>query len=157
MSFQGKYQESITAKIDSAHGLVTPVANMTRSISSVYDSATTYFTASTTITGAGDEYDLAGALTDDLGDTVQFKEVHLVHFKNNSTAAAGNNMILGSASTHIPIFKTNTDSISMEPQASFTILDDTGIAVTGGSADTINIWGTAGDAYELVVVGRRTA
>ncbi len=157
MSFVGSYKETITAKIDSAHGLVTPLANMTRNVNSNFSSATTYFTSSTTITGAGNEYDLSGSLTDDLGDTVIFKEVHCVHFRNTSTLDSGSNMTLGSATTHIPIFKTNTDSMTIKPQASFTILDDTGIAVTATTADTINIWGTTGDAYELVVIGRRIA
>ncbi len=157
MSFVGKYLERINCKIDSAHGLVTPEADMQRNVNSNFSSATTYFTSSTTITGAGDEYDLSGSLEDDLGDVVIFKEVHLVHFRNTSTLDSGSNMTLGSATTHIPLFKTSADSITIKPQASFTILDDTGIAVTATTADTINVWGTTGDAYELVIVGRRIA
>ncbi len=156
MSFTGSFREVIKAKIDSAHGLVTPTADMTRNTTSSYDSATTYFTADTTLTGASDSYDLAGSLTDDLGDVIVFKEVHLIHFKNQSAVASARNMIVGSALTHIPLFKASAHAMIVPPQCSFTVLNDTGIPVTAGTADTINIFGTSGDAYELVIIGRRT-
>ena len=155
MSFTGTGQINIRAKIDSAHGLVTPEADMTRKISSAFASDNTYFTADTDITTPGNAYDLSGSLEDDLGDTVIFKEIHLLHFKNDSTVASANNMIIGSATTHIPIFKNSAHAMTIKPQSSFTLMDDTGIPVTAGTADTLNIWGANGQAYELVIIGRR--
>ena len=157
MSFSGTYSENIRATIDSAHGLVTSEAPLTKAIKSSFASANAYFSKASALSSVTASFDFRGSLEDDLGDTITLQKVYLVHFKNASTVASGSSMVVGSATTHIPLFKASANAITVTPQRSFTILDDTGISVTAATADTINIFGTSGDDYELVVIGRRTA
>ncbi len=157
MSFEGTYSEGIRAKIDSAHGLVTPEAVLSRTLKSKFASANVFYTKQSTLVASAASFDLRGSLEDDLGDVMTLQKVYLLHFKNTSTVASGHSMILGSATTHIPLFKASAHAITLTPTRSFTVLADTGIAVTAGTADTINVFGATGDAYEIVVIGRRTA
>ena len=155
MSFEGSLRINIAAKIDSAHGLVTPEANMAERVSATFDSANCYYTDSSDISGNGNSWDLVGSLEEDLGDTVQFAKVYAVYFKNDGTVASANNMLLGSATNHIPMFTNSADSIIIPPQASLTYEYPTGITVTATTADTLYVGGTAGMPYELAVIGRR--
>ena len=151
MAFSGRYQREINLLKSSAHGLVTPVAQLQRQLRDTLTSATNYFTRQTSITASADSYDLRGSLEDELGDAVAFDKVHLIHFKNTSTVAAGADMIFGSAANTIPLFNATTAGMIIPPQASFTYHNEAGLSTTAGTGDLVYISGATGDGYELII------
>ena len=134
--------------ITSAHGQVTPKADLPVLLTGSYDSATSVYQTTGTITGGADTIDLQGSLLDDLGDPVSFQKVHMVHYRNRSSS--GSNIVFRSA---FPILGDSADTITLAPQAYNTYIDETGIAVTAGSGDKIYITGTTGKTYDVIIVG----
>jgi hypothetical protein len=135
--------------LTSAHGNVTPSAALNTRETGTYGSATGMWQTSGTITGGSDSYDLRGSLIDDLGDPVSFSHLNMIHVKNYA-----------SASTFIrvqsPIFLTdNTEELWLTPGAHVTLVDETGLALTDTSIDTVVIVGTTGDQYDIAVVGKK--
>jgi hypothetical protein len=96
----------------------------------------------------GDSIDLVGSLVDDLGDTVQFKKVHLVHFRN---ASSGSSNVTFNPT--FPILGTSAQTIVLQPLGYATFTDESGVAITASSADKINITGTAGLDYDVIIAG----
>lgn len=116
------------------------------------DACDSVYTVSGTVAGGGsDSYDLAGALTNPLGQAVTFAEVMAVFVRCN-TAAAG--FTVGGA-TNILMLAAG-DVVNLNDGAYFLWVNEVGIAVGAAASDLITITGTAGDTYDLIVIGSTT-
>ena len=135
----------------SAHGQVTPKAVLDISLRGSYDSATSVYQITDTITGGADTIDLVGSLIDDLSDPVTFQKVHMLHYRSSSASndlmTFTNNFAAGSE---------GPDDVRLKANAYSTFVDESGLAISGG-ADTITVTGTTGDEYQVIVVGRKPA
>ena len=109
------------------------------------------FTVTGTITDLSNDYDLAGALTDPLGNVVTFAKVMAVFVINNDAVTS---LTVGGAN-NIPMLGSG-DVMNVGPGAYFQYIDETGITVTGGTGDLITISGTNDDTFDLVIIGSST-
>lgn len=104
-----------------------------------------------------DTIDLAGALTDPFGAALTFARIKLVMV----IAATGNtnNVVLTRpASNGVPIFSAAGDACSVRPGGVFlwACTDATGVAVTAGTGDLLDIVNSAGGTsvtYDVVIIG----
>jgi hypothetical protein len=114
-----------------------------------------------TITASSNEdLDFAGSLTDNFGQTITMARIKGYCFKAASTNT-NNVVITRPASNGVPIFVAASDAISLTPGESTcrVIPSATGIAVTAGTGDLINVSNSgAGTSvtYDVVVVGSST-
>ena len=106
------------------------------------------FSVSGTIAGGTDDYDLAGSLTNPLGQAVTFAKVMAVFVRNN-----GSNVMKVGGANNIPMFDAVGDEISLAANAYFLYVDQTGITVTGATGDLITVTGTNDDTYDIIVIG----
>ena len=134
----------INTTITSAHGSVTPSASMALALRADFDSATSTYQISDTITGSSDTIDLMGGLLDDLSDSATFKKVHLLHY--NSTSASSNAMVFSDNFSF-------TSAVSLVGGAHATYINETGLPITATTNDVITVTGTAGSPYDVVVIG----
>lgn len=105
---------------------------------------------------ATDALDLAGVLTDALGNALTFTKIKMIAIQ----AAAGNtgNITLGGGTSACnTMFGANTDKVVIKPDGVFVIAapDANGYAVTAGTADLINIVNlvAAQVSYDIVIIG----
>lgn len=134
----------INTTITSAHGNVTPTASLPISLRNDFDSATGTYQISDTITGGSNALDLIGSLVDDLGDSLVFDKVHLIHV--HSTSASSNAIVV--TTTFAGFVAGN-----LPGGGHITWASETGTTLTGGSGDIINIVGDNGTPYDIVVIG----
>lgn len=132
----------------SAHGLTIPESKIALNIDASYDSATSVYQISDTITGGVDVIDLIGSLVDDLGDPVTFKKAHMVFFRNTSSSGAN----ITFAPT-FPMLAGTNEVVTLAPGAYNTYVDELGVAITAGTGDTITVTGNTGKTYDVIVVG----
>ena len=108
---------------------------------------------------ASEELDLAGGLTDALGDTVTLTEVKTLVIR--ASESNGANIVVGGSATNSmsSIFGDPTDKIVLKPGALIALSAGTvgaGYAVTAGTGDLLKIENTDGAAsasYDIIVVG----
>lgn len=101
-----------------------------------------------TLGGSADSLDVAGGVTNRLNETKTFIEIKVLDIKAASTntgditVGGGSNALLAA----LPV---------MKPGAHFTFTwkDATGLAVTAGTGDLIQVAGTSGDKYEILIAG----
>ena len=134
--------------ITSAQGLTTPESKLALNIDAAYDSATSIYQTSDTITGGSDVIDLKGSLVDDLGDLVTFEKVHMVFFRNTSSSGAN----ITFAPT-FPMLAGTNEVVTLAPGAYNTYVDELGVQITAGTGDTITVTGNNGKTYDVIVVG----
>ena len=119
------------------------------------------YTVTNTLSASGTaNIDLAGSITDGLGNTsVAFARVKAIYV---SAAAANTNdvQVTRPASNGVPWLMAAGDGIALRPGAAFTwasgSADATGVAVTGGTGDLItftNSAGTTSVTYTVVILG----
>ena len=109
------------------------------------------YTETGTISGGSNDIDLAGTLTDPLGNAVTFAKVMAVYIINNSTT---NSITVGGAN-NIPMLGSG-DVMNLGLGAYNQWINEVGIAVTAGTGDLITITGTNGETYDVVVIGSST-
>ena len=117
------------------------------------------YQATRTFGGSPDDLDLAGGVTDPLGNTITLTSAIAVLIENLSTA---NTLTIGDAASNPITSLLNADgTITLRPAtatgASWVLLvapDATGWAIAAGSADVLRVSGTSGQQYRIVVVGR---
>ena len=109
------------------------------------------FSVTGTISGGANSYDLAGSLTDPLGNAVTFAKVMAVFVINNSTT---DSLTVGGAN-NIPMLGSG-DVMNVALGAYMQYIDETGITVTAGTGDLITITGTNGETFDLVIIGSST-
>ena len=104
------------------------------------------------ISGTENAIDLVGALTNPLGITVQFAKIMAIFFRNN---AAANGMSIGGNANSVELCVDKaSDKIAVAKDSYILYINENGITVTGGSTDILQINGTAGDEYDLIVIGK---
>lgn len=101
-----------------------------------------------TLGGSADSLDLAGGVTNRLGSTKTFIKLKLIDIKADSTNAA--NITVGGGSNAVI-----TALPALTPGAHVTIAwpDAAGLTVTAGTGDLLQVSGTSGDKYTVVIGG----
>jgi hypothetical protein len=101
-----------------------------------------------TLGGAADSLDLAGGVTNRLGSTKTFIKLKSLGIKAASTNV-GNLTVGGGSNAVISALP------AMTPGAHYELVwpDAAGLAVTASTADILQVSGTSGDKYEIVVAG----
>jgi len=117
---------------------------------------TVFHDTRTLTTGASENLDLAGSLTDGFGSTITFAIVKAIFIYNKSTARI---LTVGGAASNqfINWVGDTTDVIKIRP-GGFVLLvtpDATGYAVTAGTGDLLKILNDAGSScdYDIVILG----
>tara|TARA_Y100000310_G_scaffold345430_1_gene464863 strand:- start:1236 stop:1745 length:510 start_codon:yes stop_codon:yes gene_type:complete len=123
------------------------------------DQADLLFTDTRTISASSnDDLDLAGGLTDPLGDTLTFVRIKAMFI----SAAAGNtnNVLVGGAGANdfINWVGNSSDIIVVMPGGGFFLFapDATAYAVTAGTGDILRVANSAGGStvdYDIVLIG----
>lgn len=110
----------------------------------------------TVTTGATDSLDVAGSLTDAFGATITMARIKAILIR----AASGNTtdlQLTRPASNGVPLFAAASDAIVIRPGGCllWCAPDATGIAVTAGTGDLINVVNGSGASatYDIVIVG----
>ncbi len=111
----------------------------------------------TVAASSNEDLDLAGALTNAVGDTITFTKVKAVIIK----AAAGNTnnvQVTRPASNGVPLFMAAGDGIALTPGAVFVAVfpDANGVAVTADTGDLINVANSSsgsGVTYDVIIIG----
>jgi hypothetical protein len=111
-----------------------------------------------TIAASGtDTIDLAGSLTDAFGAALTFARIKAVFV----VAAAGNSNnvnVVRPASNGVPLFLAAGDGVAVRPGGMFSWVcgDATGVAVTAGTGDLLDIVNSAGGtsvSYDVAIIG----
>ena len=147
----------------------TPTYPFASSFSAAYQSGTgagqvdRVYTATGTLAGsATTNIDLAGSITDALGNTsISFARIKSVQVIAAAANASGNNLqVTRPASNGVALFIAAGDGIELRPGAAFSwatgMADATGVAVTGGTGDLITLTNSAGTntiSYTVVITG----
>ncbi len=108
---------------------------------------------------ANEDLDLAGVLTDRLGNTITFARVKGLYIA--ASAANTNNVVVGAAaSNQWATLLNTTGTLQIKPGAAFLYrtgaLDATGHTVTAGTGDLLRITnGGAGTSvtYDIIIIG----
>ena len=98
-------------------------------------------------------YDLAGGITNVFGQTITMVGVIAVFLKNSGAAA----MTMGNHANAVQLFfGATTHTAIVQPGQFLFVTNDnaTDWPVTAGTGDTLQIAGTNGDSYDLIVIGR---
>ena len=120
------------------------------------DSATSYISLQSAISVGGvNIIDLYGSREDNLGNASLFSKVGLFFLKNNSPLATGSKMVLGGHAQNIG-FLAASDNITLFPQDVNLYAGTSGVSMSAGVDDIVQITGTAGDQFQLIVFGKRT-
>lgn len=120
------------------------------------DQANQVFSDTRTLSsGANEELDLSGVLTNAVGESVTFTKVKLILIRNKGTT----HLSVGGAASNgfVSLFGDATDIINVRAGGVFllTAPDATGLAAAGGTADKFKILNSAGASidYDIVIVG----
>lgn len=111
----------------------------------------TRYCAIRTLGGATETLDLAGVLTDEFGDTITFAAIKAIAVYNSDDAAITIDTTISNGWT-----AALNGVITLAPGALLLLVDPsaTGWAVTAGTGDLIEIGGTTGKTYEIVIFGK---
>ena len=107
-----------------------------------------------TIAGGANDYDVRGGIVDALGQTVTMVEVCLIALKNNGVA----NMIIGNdAAAFVAFFGAAAHTVTVAPGGFFMIwnLNDPAWVPVAGTGDVLQVAGTNGDTFHLIIGGRQ--
>lgn len=119
------------------------------------DQADEMYHAERTLGGSPDDIDLAGSLTNALGQTITFVDVVMVFIKN---AAANSALTIGAAAANpVALWFGDAASDTEEVQDdgwTFHHAPKTGWPVTTGTADILRVAGTSGNKYKIIIIGR---
>ncbi|GAA1026832.1 hypothetical protein GCM10009557_05930 [Virgisporangium ochraceum] len=164
MALTSKISVSLVAALTGTADLTTPSAPLSLTDTIRLASGTgsgqadRIFSDTRTIAASGNEdLDLAGVLADALGATLTFARIKVLYV----AAAAGNtnNVVVSRpASNGVPIFSAASDAISVRPGGMllWACSDATGVAVTAGTGDLINIANSSSGSsvtYDVVIIG----
>lgn len=118
------------------------------------DQANMYFSDQRAIGAVPDDLDLYGGLTDAYGATINFAVIKGI-IVYAASANSGNITIGGDAAAFVNWVSNATDSIVIKPGGMFAIVDPSagGYAVTNTTADVLQINGTNGDVYDIILIG----
>lgn len=108
------------------------------------------YTETWTMAGGSVDIDLAGSLTDPLGNVVVFVKVMAIYIINN-----GDNAMTVGGTNNIPMLGSG-DIMNLAAGAYNMMTDPTGITVTPATGDLITVSGTDGDTFDVVLIGSST-
>jgi hypothetical protein len=148
MSLTNTLSLILNSSLTGTVGAAAVTAKINEAVTETLTGTDSVYTVTAELTGTSDSYDLAGTLTDPLGNAVTFDTVEVLYIKNNGE----NNMTIGGAN-HLPILADGSDRITLPPEAYLYLVNAAGYSVTGGTGDLIIINGTEGDEYDLIVIG----
>jgi hypothetical protein len=107
---------------------------------------------------ATEDIDLAGGLTDALGQVLTFTKLRAIVVRAASTNT--NNVVLGGASSNAlaTVFGATTHTLTIRPGGAVALIapDATGYAVTATTADLLRVANSAGGSavsYDIVLLG----
>ena len=103
-----------------------------------------------TLGGSSDSLDLAGGLTNRIGEAASFATVRLVYLRADADNAA--DLTVGGGSNP---WDTAFDTLTVQPGQEILLktTDATGWTVTAGTGDLLQVAGTSGDSYEIYLAG----
>lgn len=154
-----KVQMAITAGksvgLDNPVDALREVFSQALAVGTSSDQIDEMYHAERTIGGAPDDLDLAGGLTDALGQVITFAEivaVLIVHSGGTADITIGNAAANGAtlwfgALTHTEVLEAEGWTFHMAP-------NDGAWPITAGTADILRVNGTNGDTYKIVILGR---
>ncbi|HVJ72044.1 MAG TPA: hypothetical protein VM531_11165 [Sphingomicrobium sp.] len=109
----------------------------------------------TLTTGASEDLDVSGSLTNLFGTSLVFTKIKAIAIQ--SLAANTTNLTVSRPANGLPFLSAVGDALVLTPGGIFVFVDPSaaGVAVTGGSADLINVANAAGASasYDVVIVG----
>jgi hypothetical protein len=110
-------------------------------------------------TGANEDLDFAGILTNAFGQTVTLVKLKLLIFIAGSTNTT--NLTIGPKSSNgLPFLAGTTPTFVLKPKGVFLLFDPSlaGITVTAGTGDLINVLNSAGATatYRVIAVGTKS-
>lgn len=122
-----------------------------------YDQADLVFFDSRTLGGSSENLDLVGGFNDAFGSAVSPAKIKLVVIANKSQSLT---LTAKSAASNgwTGMFGGSTDAVSIGKASSqaygyLVWVAPQGVAITAGTGDSITISGTAGQSYDIMVVG----
>ncbi len=167
MSLTSKISLQVTADLSKALDLVTARAALSKAYTTNFASGTAagqadkvFHDQRTLAPSATENLDLAGSLTDALGDALTFARIKGIVF--HAAAANVNNVLIGGdvTNTFFPMFGLETDSLILRPDATVALwcgaADATGYAVTAATADLLKVTNSgAGTSvtYDVILLG----
>jgi hypothetical protein len=168
MSLSASVKLSIAAILSGTLDLSTQKASLNQMFSQSWDDgaganqANVIIADSRTLAAsANEDLDLAGGgLTDLLGAAANFARIKAIIIK--ARAENTNNVqVTRPAANSAPLFMAASDGISLAPGEVFAWFSGTaaGKALTGGTADLLNIAnsaGTTGVTYDIIIIGAAT-
>jgi hypothetical protein len=104
-----------------------------------------------TLGGSASTYDLAGALTNGIGEAVVFAKVKVLVVRALSTNAG--NVTIGGGSNAWAALYGSTLILPPGTDVAIKTSNANGWAVTAGTGDIVQVAGTSGDKFELFVAG----
>lgn len=164
MPLTSKLSLSITAELSNAFDMVTTVARLVYekaidlASGTAADQADRVFSDERTLAGsASEDLDLAGVLTDALGNTITFAKIRAIFIENLAT---GNNQVVvgGAASNQfVGPFGAGTHTVSVGPGGFLALVNrhTAGWTVTPGTVDLLKIANSTSGSinYRIVIIG----
>lgn len=164
MTLNATLTAQVSAELASALDLANSASNLAYRKRAVLTSGTGLGAADmmwhdqrTLAASAAEDLDLAGALTGPIGGTLTFARI-----KGLLVAAASGNTnnvrVTRPASNGVPLFLAASDGLDVKPGGCFFWFapDATGVAVTAGTGDLINIANSSSGTpvtYDVVIIG----
>lgn len=164
MSLSASMKLTVSASLSRALDLVTAQSPMVKSALLAFsdgagaNQADRVFHDTRTIAASGNEdLDLAGSLTDVYGQTITFARIKGVIIIASS-GNTNNVNVSRPASNGVPLFLAASDGLAVKPGGFFAwgSPDASGVAVTAGTGDLLNIansGGTTGVTYDVIIIG----
>ncbi|MEM7227255.1 MAG: hypothetical protein AAF432_00425 [Planctomycetota bacterium] len=170
MALSGSINLGVDMKLTGTSGLAADLDSLTNANlalaltltdgSGANQAQTMWHDRRTLAAGASEDLDLAGGLTNGLGETITFTNVRALIIKNNDTV--NTTLGVGNASTNAvsTIFGNVSDLIVVRPEGVFALYcgnDTNPYAITAGSADILQIargLGSPSDTtYDIIIIG----
>lgn len=136
----------------------TKINKMTAGTAAVTQADLMFADSRSLATGANEELDLAGSLTNVFGATLTFAEITAIYIENTG---ATTDITVGNATTNTfqGPFGASAHTLVLKPGETFAITNASGWTVTAGTGDKLKITNSAGatGTYKIVLVGRSVA
>lgn len=167
MTLSSKLSLTVTADLSKTLDLAEARANLSKVYQAILTNGTgagmadrVFHDQRTLGPSATENLDLAGTLTDPLGDVLTFVKVKALIFV--AAAANTNNVLVGGdvTNTFFPMFGLETDSLILRPGTILALIagqaDSAGYAVTATTADLLKVTNSAGTSsvtYDVIIIG----
>ena len=163
-TFEGSIRLGVTGSLASSADLTTNTSNLNYSKSytitngTAADMANNIWSDTRTLTASSaEDLDLAGGLTNAFGTTLTFTKIKGIVIEASS-ANTNNVQVGGDSASLATLFGAAADYINVRPGGIFAVYspDSTGYAVTGTTADILQVANSAGSTsvtYNIIIIG----